>query len=386
MEKKRLQSNTVHSWLLILSAAALILAAVLFTLLLPAPELLYRENRRAASRPYFSAETLWDASYGEDLSAFLEDRVVLRQFWINAKCFMDEMLLGMTEENGILIGKEARLFAKQFPGHGADSRLDKNIDGIAAFASESELPVAVLIAPSAGTIYPELLPSFAPQESETGKLSEIRSRLSAVCTVADPLPVLTEHKDEYLYYRNDHHWTTLGAYYAYSELARALGRNAASPDWENAARADGFLGTYYAKTRYSRAMADTIRYFPSDAMISIRKVTGDAEFEEERQSPVINTEKLSGYDPYAAFLDGNNGYSVITGTGSGRVLIVKDSFANCLIPFMLEDYARIGVVDYRNYSYGLRSLAEKEQYDMIIFIYSYAALETDSRLININRA
>ena len=80
MEKKRLQSNSVHSWLLILSAAALILAAVLFTLLLPAPELLYRENRRAASRPYFSAETLWDASYGEDLSAFLEDRIVLRQF------------------------------------------------------------------------------------------------------------------------------------------------------------------------------------------------------------------------------------------------------------------------------------------------------------------
>ena len=385
MDNKHMKSNTVHCRALIFAAAALILAALLSTLLLPGPDLLYRENRKAAAMPYFSVDALWDASYGEGLDAFLEDRVVLRQFWIDAKCFMDEMLLGMTEENGILIGKKARLFAKQFRGQGADSRLDRNIDEIAAFASESELPVTVLIAPSSGTVYPELLPSFAPQEPETGKLSEIRSRLSAFCTVVDPVPVLTAHKDEYLYYRNDHHWTTLGAYYAYSELAKTLGRDTALPDWETAMQQSGFLGTYYAKSRYSRAVADTILYFPSDTVISVKKVKGDADFEEDRQTPMINTEKLSGHDPYASFLDGNNGYTVITGTGSGRVLVVKDSFANCMIPFMLRDFAQIGVVDYRNYSYGLQNLAEKEQYDEILFVYSYAALETDSRLIYINR-
>ena len=112
---------------------------------------------------------------------------------------------------------------------------------------------------------------------------------------------------------------------------------------------------------------------------------GDAEFEEERVSPLINTDKFTGYDKYAAFLDGNNGYSVVTGKGSGSILVVKDSFANCLVPLMADDYDRIGVVDYRNYSYGLNNLAQKEDYDEILIIYSFASLETDSRLVNINR-
>ncbi len=385
MEEKHLKTNTVHSRALVFTVVLLLLVISLLTILRPGPELLYRENRKAASRPFFSMDTLWDASYGEGLSSFLDDRVALRQFWIDAKCFIDEMILEMTEENGILIGKEASLFAKHFQGCGESTRLDKNIDEIAVYASQSELPVTVLIAPSAGTIYPELLPSFAPQESEIQKLSEIGSRLSAVCAFVDPIPVLTAHKNEYLYYRNDHHWTIRGAYYAYTELAKSLGRDVTSVDWEETMEADGFLGTHYAKSRYSKAIPDAILYFPSDAKISIKRVTGDAEFEEDRQAPIINTEKFSGYDPYAAFLDGNNGYSVISGKGSGRILVVKDSFANCLIPFMIDDFAQIGVVDYRNYAYGLKSLAEKEHYDEILILYSYATLETDNRLVFINR-
>jgi hypothetical protein len=230
-----------------------------------------------------------------------------------------------------------------------------------------------------------MLPSNAPQASEIEKLSEISDRLSGLCTVVDPVSVLTAHKDEYLYYRNDHHWTTLGAYYAYAELANSRGWHAASPDWGEAMQAEGFLGTHYAKSRYCRAIPDTIRYFPSDALVFIKKVIGDAEFEEERQTPLINTEKLTGYDPYAAFLDGNNGYSVIEGKGTGKILVVKDSFANCLIPFMVEDFAQIGVVDYRNYAYGLRNLAQREQYDEILILYSLASLRTDRRLVYINR-
>ena len=385
MEEKHLKSDISHSRALIMITAVLIIAAALLTLLLPGSDMLYRENRKAASKPFLSADSLYDGSYGEALSSYLNDRLTLRQFWIDAMCFIDEMVLMKTEENGILIGKEARLFAKNFQGSAEETLLDKNIDVIADFASESDIPVTVLIAPSAGSINPEMLPSFAPQASEQEKLSEIHDRLSAVCNVVDVYSALRKHNNEYLYYRSDHHWTTLGAYYAYLELAKCLDRNALSYDWESANEAAGFLGTHYAKSRYAKTLPDTIMFFPSDTEISIKQVVGDAEFLEGRQAPMINTEKLAGYDKYAAFLDGNNGYSVISGKGRGRILVVKDSFANCLIPLMVDNFAQIGVVDYRNYSYGLCNLAEKEQYDEILILYSYATLETDNRLVFINR-
>ncbi|MBQ7657590.1 MAG: hypothetical protein IJS16_01285, partial [Butyrivibrio sp.] len=85
------------------------------------------------------------------------------------------------------------------------------------------------------------------------------------------------------------------------------------------------------------------------------------------------------------FLDGNNGYTIVPGKGSGRILIVKDSFANCLVPLMEDDFEQIGVVDYRNYAYGLSNLVEKEHYDNIVILYSYATRETDNRLVYINK-
>ncbi len=385
MEEKKLKQIKLHNRILLIAAVVFVAAFSLATVILPKPDMLYRENRKAASKPKLSFDSLVDGSYGEDLTSYINDRIAARQFLIEAKCFIDEMILRKTEESGILIGRESRLFARHFRGYGEDSLIDKNVNEILNFSSDSDIPVTVMIVPSAATVYPDMLPKYAPQESEYEKLTEINGRLSEVCNAVNVFPVLNEHKNEYIYYRNDHHWTTQGAYYAYKELAASVGKDAASYDFGDACRADDFLGTHYAKTRYAGAVPDTIMYFPDDTKISIKKVLGDAEFEEERQASLINMDKLAGYDKYAAFLDGNNGYSVISGTGSGSVLIVKDSFANCLVPFLTDDYERIGIVDYRNYSYGLNNLAKKERYDEIMIIYSYATLETDTRLVYMNR-
>lgn len=385
MKDDNMRSVELNNKIFIILAAMFIVVLSLATIILPNADILYEENRKAVSMPHLSMDVLADGSYGEQFSSHINDNVALRQFWIKTKCFADEMIMMKTEENGILIGKEARLFAKDFKGYGSDIRLDRNIDEITAFASKSDIPVSVMIIPSAASINPEKLPAHAPQEPEAEKISEINNRLSGVCRVVDLFPVLTEHNTEYIYYRNDHHWTTLGAYYAYNELAESLGKDAAYYDWKNAKETDGFFGTNYAKSRYFKAEPDKIMNFPSDTTISIKRVSGDAEFEEEKQTPLINEDKLAGYDKYSAFLDGNNAYSVISGNGTGRILIVKDSFANCLVPFMADDFEQIGIVDYRNYSYGLRKLAEKEHYDNILIVYSYAALETDSRVVYINR-
>ena len=95
---------------------------------------------------------------------------------------------------------------------------------------------------------------------------------------------------------------------------------------------------------------------------------------------MVNTEKFQSRDKYAAFLDGNNGYSVIEGNGEGSILVVKDSYANCFVPFLTENYAKIGVVDLRNFSYGLDSTIESEGYDQVLILYNFQTFIADNRV------
>ena len=77
---------------------------------------------------------------------------------------------------------------------------------------------------------------------------------------------------------------------------------------------------------------------------------------EGQTTGLYDTEKLSVYDKYAMFLHGNNGLSRVQGNGSGRILVIKDSYANCFVPYLTANYADIDVVDFRNYNYGLDQL------------------------------
>ena len=119
--------------------------------------------------------------------------------------------------------------------------------------------------------------------------------------------------------------------------------------------------------------------------MTVYKLTGEARFEVDRVEPMINTEKFATRDKYAAFLDGNNGYSVIEGSGEGSILVVKDSYANSFVPYLTANYAKIGVVDFRGFAYGLDSTIEKEGYDEILVLYNYQTFVSDNKVIYINR-
>ena len=90
-------------------------------------------------------------------------------------------------------------------------------------------------------------------------------------------------------------------------------------------------------------------------------------------------------DKYATFLYGNNGYSEIQGDGEGSILLVKDSYGNCFAPFLTANYGKIGVVDLRNYPYGIDELIESEGYEHVLILYNFQSFKSDSYLYNINR-
>ena len=101
---------------------------------------------------------------------------------------------------------------------------------------------------------------------------------------------------------------------------------------------------------------------------------------EGQTAGLYDTDKLSVYDKYAMFLHGNNGLSRVQGNGSGRILVIKDSYANCFVPYLTANYADIDVVDFRNYNYGLDKLIADNGYDQILVLYNFDSFKSDPYL------
>ncbi len=357
----------------------------LLSLFAPKQEMLTVENRKASSIPSFSFADWMSGDYQERLQDYSNDHVAFRQGWIHLKCFVDEMLLMKTEEDGILLGKDSQMFTREFVPADENERFSKNVSALATFMETAQVPVTVMLVPSPAAILSEQLPAYAPMVSEDSMLAYVKNELQPLGTVLDVRDTLYAHKDEYIYYRTDHHWTTLGAYYAYLDFCRQSGKEPCNPDWEQAVQIEDFYGTHYSKTRYPLTRPDTITYFPMDNQMIEYKVTGDAVFEAQEPQGVIDLPQFHEYDKYAAFLGGNPGYCVIAGQGEGKILVVKDSYANCFVPFLLSNYEQAGVVDYRSYAYGLSNLVEKEGYDEILILYSLQGFAKDTGLVSINR-
>ena len=196
----------------------------------------------------------------------------------------------------------------------------------------------------------------------------------------DVRQTLTAHKDEYIYYRTDHHWTSTGAYYAYKLLCDTLGLTPFDTAAHTVLTADGFYGTHYSKARTPDAEPDTITYYDLPNELTIYSVSGPGQPADGETTGLYDTAKLDVYDKYAMFLHGNNGLSRIKGDGTGRILVIKDSYANCFVPYLTANYADIDVVDFRNYNYGLDKLIADNDYDQLLVLYSFDSFKSDPYL------
>lgn len=376
--------RTFHS-LLILSAL-LLFGITLVNLFWPKRTQIELENRKAAQFPTFSVQGLLDGSWQSSFSTWMQDQFLLRDQWINTQRATDEAVFQKVEEGNILIGQDGWMFTKLFSVDDATQKqLDKNVQAVADFAANYPGRVTFLLAPSASVIYEDMLPTGAPMIDENAMLDEIFAKIGESASVLDLRQTFTENKEEYLYFKTDHHWTPYGAYLAYQQFCNLKGLIPFDLNAHEAVTVEDFQGTHYSATRLWNVQNDSITYYPLDNPMTIYRITGEAQYEPETTENLINTEKFDTRDKYAAFLDGNNGYSVIEGNGTGSILVVKDSYANSFIPYLTENYAKIGVVDFRNFKYGLDSTIQQEGYDQILILYNFQTFISDTNLIYISR-
>lgn len=344
------------------------------------------ENRKLAQFPAFSVKALLNGTWFGDLSEYVQDQVAFRDGLIDLESAFNNLVFAKTEEGGILLGKDGWMFTKLFDiSDGTQKQLDKNLQAVTSFASRHPGKVTFLLAPSASVIYPEMLPAGAPMVDENAMLDDIFAQVSSAADVIDMRPVFTQQKEQYLYYKTDHHWTTQGAYLAYEQFCQLKGLSPFDTNAYQAESVPGFYGTHYSATRRWNVQPDTITYYPLDNPMTIFDIGAETEYTPRTTESMINTEKFGTRDKYAAFLDGNNGYSVIEGNGEGSILVLKDSYANCFVPFLTANYEKIGVVDLRNFSYGLDSTIESEGYDQILILYNFQTFIADNRVVYMDR-
>lgn len=367
--------------------AALLCGFALVNLFWPKRENSELENRKLAQMPVFSVKTLLNGKWQDDFSTYLQDQVALRDGWINLESAVNSLAFGKTEESGILNGKDGWMFTKLFTvSTDTEKQLGKNISAVTNFAQRYPGRVTFLLAPSASDIYPEMLPANAPMVDEDAMLDDIFAQVQASgADVIDMRDDYRANKDQYLYFKTDHHWTPDGAYRAYQQFCTLKNLTPFDCNAYTKITVPDFYGTHYSATRHWNAQADSFSYYDLPNQMTVYKVNGEADYEPVKTEGLMNLAKLDTRDKYGAFLDGNNGYSVIEGNGTGSILVVKDSYANSFIPYLTANYAKIGVVDFRGLAYGLDSTIEKEGYDQILILYNFQTFISDNKVIYLDR-
>ena len=334
------------------------------------------ENRKLAQLPKFSLSALTDGSYFAAWEDYFADQFVGRDTWITLN-LQASRLLGAKEAGGVYLCADNYLMEP--PAAPDEGALKRNLDAINAFAARHEdLQLCMSVVPNAACVMAEKLPANAPVRDQRQDIQNIAARVQGV-SFLDVTDALTQHADEAIYYRTDHHWTSLGAYYAFSDMAAGLGIEQPWEEYDVFPVTDSFEGTLASKSG-CHAVTDVIElYVPKGNLQYYVTVDG------ERTATMYDREKLEEKDQYAVFLGGNDARVDITTTAeTGRTLLIfKDSYANCFLQFLLPYYDRIILLDARYYYGDADSVITREGVTDVLFLYNANTFLTDRVLADV---
>ena len=214
------------------------------------------ENRNLTQKPAFSLTTLADGSYFSALSDYTSDQFFGRDKWMSLK-LRAETMMGRKDASGIFLGNDNYLLsAPETPDSDALSRTISNINQFAA--AHSELSMRMLLIPDSAMILSDKLPKNAPVRNQLQDISDIAGQLSGSVQFLNAADALSPHASEYIYYKTDHHWTSLGAYYAFTACSGQLGIASPVENYDIYTVSDSFEGTLSSKSG-SHKTTDTVQ-------------------------------------------------------------------------------------------------------------------------------
>ncbi|MBC5742484.1 hypothetical protein FMM74_002505 [Lachnospiraceae bacterium MD308] len=338
-------------------------------------------GNKKAVKPRITPKSLLDGSYMEDYGNYFTER-----FWgrgaFKGLNFSVQTMFGKRESEGIYKGNKKYLLEEiAAPDERA---MEENIRKIQELAGTYyQIPVYVMLAPNAAYIQPEKLPAYAVGRDQKKQFDDIKEKLGAGINWIEVSKALLKHSDEELYYRTDNNWTSLGAFYGYEALAAAMGLDTSrAPELTPYVVNNDFIGSLAKKSGYGKGYEDSVTiYAPKNIKDSVKILMTDMDTG-KKYATLYDSAKLEKEDKYSLFLGGNAGMLDIKTTAdtTDRLLIFKDSYANCLIPFLAPYYREIVAVDASIYEGNIQEIMQKAKFTSILFLYNGNSFVTDTYL------
>lgn len=378
-----------------------------FFWILPDKDFSEEENTTLQTMPEFTVDGFLHGGYTQDFGTYMADQFPCRNFFVGLKALTETAQL-KGQNNGVIIADDGYLVARtDYPD---EQKLENNLSSAGKFISVAEqngIDCTVAFAGRKMDVLQDELPTlYGSYYSDRifGILDD--SCKEKDIEYIDLRAALLATGEKNLYYKTDHHWTSLGAYYAYTEIAKEMGFEPYSlSDYEVETVTDEFYGTTWSTAGVKWTEGDTIEYFRwnGDENVTMKIESPRYEYKDCTETvengidyKVFNSfyvrEMLEGKDKYASFLGGNNNSMVYLTMAQNdgapveereTVVLLRDSFADSLAPFLARHFDII-LIDLRTASPDTIGLCIEKGINDIIFVYNMETLTTSNDLGKLN--
>ncbi len=361
-------------WIQTLILLVFIAAGFVLHLVTPDKDFSQQENRTLQTLPKFSFEDLFDGKFTVDFEDYVTDQFPLRDSWTSLKA-RTELAVGKDENNGVYLCEgEQLLECFTYP---SQSDLDANLYAVNTLAQNNDIPVYFALIPSASELRSELFPAGAPNDSQRELIDYAYDGSSAI--TVDMYSALSAHIDQKLFYRTDHHWTSLGAYYGYTALAEAMGFEPLPlSSYTETVVTQDFLGTTYSSSGFAWVQPESISTYVQQGEAVITNYPSGSPV----QGSLYVESFLEAKDKYSYFYGGNTPLLTIeTGNSDApSLLIIRDSYMDSLSPFLMEHFSTIHILDLRYFKTSLNAYIQQNDIDNILVCYSVPNFATDGNI------
>lgn len=339
-----------------------------------------KENRELASYPETNIQTILDGTFMCQFETYAAEQFILRDSAVSLKA--DVMrLMARPENNGVYFSKNGYLISR--PDEFDKDNTDNNIGAIKIFKESGDYDVTVAAIPTAYEVLKDKLPPFSYTDTVLQIEDEIKHQFSEtdinVCDVTD---MLSEHKNEYIYYRTDHHQTALGSYYVYAALGEYLGYEPKPiEDFTSHTLSNRFYGTTWSKASIDFARADSVDKYTLNGFAM--SYTVEYPLEGSKMLGLYAMRNLDTKDKYSVYLGGNHGLTVIRNAAgkTGRSLaVLKDSYAHSIAPFLATEFDTIYLIDLRYYNDDIILYLAQNKVTDVLALYNAETFNTDKSL------
>ena len=337
------------------------------------------ENRSLQTFPKFDSEDVLSGQFSQELNNYVSDQFVGRDSLIHIRYLLNK-LTGVKKINDVYLGNGTLIQENSAIN---EEQMNRNINAINNFCINHQVRSGFLLAPNAANIQLDNLPAYSNTIDQDAQMDQIFSMLDTSITQIDVRDTLDKHKDEYLYYHTDHHWTSLATFYAFQQLASSFELGGSKKNQTILyIKSVIILKELWQKKVGSVGIQDDIEIYVSD---NIKDYVMMDESNGTRTCSIYNSKGLESSNPYDVFLGGNTGLVQIENLNDSdrHLLLIKDSYANSMVQFLLPYYRTITIVDPRYFYEDIERIFNLNLITDVLFLYNTNTFVQDTSIADV---